>query len=58
MEWQIILAIALAIPLIAVPAVFIWYMNVSGLYQVMRDARERRKKRAQALKAAEEPIRR
>jgi len=58
MEWQIILAIALAIPLIAVPAVFIWYMNVSGLYQVMRDTRERREKRARALKAAEEPIRR
>jgi len=58
MEWQIIVAIVIAIPLIVLPVAFIWYMNVSGLYQVMRDARERRKKRAQALKAAEEPIRR
>lgn len=58
MEWQIIVAIVIAIPLIALPVAFIWYMNVSGLYQVMRDARERRKKRIQALKAAEEPIRR
>ncbi len=58
MEWQIILAIVLAIPLIVLPAAFIWYMNVSGLYQVMRDARERQKKRARALKAAGEPVRR
>ena len=58
MEWQVILAIVIAIPLIALPAAFIWYMNVSGLFQVMRDARERQKKRARALKAAEEPIRR
>lgn len=58
MEWQVILAIVIAIPLIVLPAVFIWYMNVSGLFQVMRDARERQKKRARALKAAEEPIRR
>jgi len=58
MEWQVILAIVLAIPLIAVPAVLIWYMNVSGLYQVMRDARERQKKRARALKAGGEVIRR
>ncbi len=58
MEWQIILAIVLAIPLIVLPAAFIWYMNVSGLYQVMRDARERQKKRVRALKAAGEPVRR
>ena len=58
MEWQVILAIVIAIPLIALPAAFIWYMNVSGLFQVMRDARERQKKRARALKAAEESIRR
>ena len=58
MEWQIILAVVIAIPLIALPAAFIWYMNVSGLFQVMRDARERQKRRTRALKAAGETIRR
>jgi len=58
MEWQIILALVIGIPIILFPVAFIWYMNVSGLYQVMRDARQREKRRAQALKAAEQLIQR
>ena len=56
MEWWIILAVVLGIPLIFLPVAFIWYMNVSGLYQVMRDARERQKRRVRALKGAEELV--
>jgi len=44
MSWQIILAIVLGIPMILLPIAFVWYMNVSGLYQVLRDARERQKR--------------
>jgi heme exporter protein D len=58
MEWPIILALVIGIPIILLPVVLIWYVNVSGLYQVMRDARQRQKRRARALKAAEEPVRR
>ncbi len=58
MEWQIILALVIGIPIILFPVAFIWYMNVSGLYQVMRDARQREKRRARALKAAEQLIQR
>ena len=58
MEWQFILAVVLAIPIILLPIAFIWYINVSGLYQVMRDARQRQKTRVRALKGAEELVRR
>jgi len=57
MEWYYILGIVLGIPIILFPLVLVWYLNVSGLYQVMRDARQRQRRRAGALKEAERPIR-
>ncbi len=42
MGWQVILALVLAAPLILLPVAFVWYLNVSGLYQVIRDARKRK----------------
>lgn len=58
MEWYFILAIIIAIPIISFPIALIWYMNVSGLYQVLRDVRQRQKRRTLALKAVEEFARR
>jgi len=58
MEWYFILAIIIAIPIISFPIALIWYMNVSGLYQVLRDVRQRQKRRTLALKTAEEFVRR
>ena len=37
MEWQIILALILVIP-----AALIWYINIGGIYLVIKEARERR----------------
>jgi hypothetical protein len=42
MEIGFIIALVIAIPIILFPAAFLWYINVSGLWQVMKDARERR----------------
>ena len=36
MEWQFILALALVVPIILIPAFFIWYLNAAGLYAVIR----------------------
>ncbi len=58
MEWYFIVAIIVGIAIIAFPIAFIWYMNVSGLLQVMRDARQRQKRREMALRGAEELARR
>ena len=42
MEWQIIVALAIAIPVILFPAAFVWYLNLGGVVQVVREARARR----------------
>ena len=52
MQWELIVALVLVIPLIFLPAALIWYVNVSGLYQVMREARQRAKRRAAREKKA------
>ena len=53
MEWQVILALVLAIPIILFPAAFVWYLNVGGMYHAIAEARAR--KRA-ARKAAQEKV--
>jgi len=57
MEWYVILALVLAVPVILFPAAFVWYLNVSGLFRVMRDARQRQKRRAEAIRKAEQAVR-
>jgi len=42
MEWQVIVALAIAIPVILFPAAFVWYLNLGGVVQVVREARARR----------------
>jgi len=59
MEWQVILAIVLAVPVILIPALLIWYINASGIYTVIRETQKRRaarKKRIEALRVAEQPV--
>ncbi len=52
MEWQWILALALAIPVILFPAAFVWYLNISGIYAAAKEARERRVAREKGVGAA------
>ena len=42
MEWQVIIALAVAIPVILFPAVYIWYINVGGVFAAVKKAREKR----------------
>jgi hypothetical protein len=42
MEWQVIVALAIAIPVILFPTAFVWYLNIGGVVQVVREARARR----------------
>ena len=53
MEWQVILAVVLIIPIILLPLALVWYLNVSGLYRVIIDARRRQRRRAEALMEVE-----
>ena len=37
MEWQVILALIIVIPIILVPVVFVLYLNIGGIYAAIRE---------------------
>ncbi len=41
-EWQFIIALTAAVPIVMVPVVFIWYLNVGAMRAAVRDHRARR----------------
>ena len=45
MEWQFVVALAVMIPVLLFPAALVWYVNITGLFEVMKTGLERRKKR-------------
>ena len=49
MEGLTILALVLAIPVIIIPAAFIWYINASGIYTVIQETQKRRAARDRRL---------
>jgi len=42
MQWELVIALVIAIPLILFPAAFVWYLNIGGIYAALKDARARR----------------
>jgi hypothetical protein len=53
MQWQVIVALVIAIPIILFPVALVWYLNLGGLVQAVREARQARvarKKEATAIK--------
>ena len=42
MEWQLVVALIIAIPVILFPAAFVWYLNVGGLYAAAKEARAKK----------------
>jgi len=54
MEWQVILALVIVIPVILVPVLFVWYLNIGGIYAAIKEARERRAIREKGKKVAVE----
>ncbi len=52
MEWQVILALVLAIPIMLIPVALIWYINIGGIYAAIKDARERRTAREKDVRVA------
>ena len=52
MQWYLILALVLAIPIVLLPVALVWYLNISGLYQVIRDVlrRQQQRRKAEALR--------
>ena len=54
MQWEFIIALVIAIPIILFPAAFVWYLNIGGIYHAIQEAQERRTARqARARTVAE-----
>ena len=43
MQWEFIVVLVLAIPVILLPVALVWYLNIGGIWAVIQDARERRR---------------
>ena len=60
MQWEFVVALAIAIPIILFPAAFVWYLNIGGIYCAIQDARQKRKaareERGRAVAEAEQHI--
>ena len=42
MQWELVIALAIAVPIILFPVAFIWYLNIGGIYATVKEARARR----------------
>ena len=51
MDWQVIVALAIAVPVILLPVALVWYLNGAGICRAFQTAMEKR--RATRAKAAE-----
>ena len=57
MEWQIILALVLAIPVVLFPVAYVWYLNIGGIYAAIREARQKKAARGEeVVVVADEPL--
>ncbi len=57
MQLELIIALAIAIPILLFPAAFVWFINISGILTVWKESRAREKRRAKARKEALAQIR-
>jgi hypothetical protein len=51
MEWHIIIVLIIAIPVILFPAAFVWYLNIGGIVNAVKEARARKAARENEAKA-------
>ena len=42
MEWEFIIALMIAIPIILFPAAFVWFLNIGGIYEAIKESRAKR----------------
>jgi hypothetical protein len=56
MQIEVIIAIAVAIPVILFPVAFVWFLNISGILTVWKESRAREKRRLKARKEALEQV--
>jgi len=52
MQWEFIVALVIAIPIILFPVAFVWYLNIGGIYVAIKNAREKRTAREKGVTVA------
>jgi len=52
MQWEFIIALVIGIPIILFPAAFVWYINIGGIFVLMKERRTRRAAREKRLEVA------
>ena len=50
MQWELIVALVIAIPIILFPVAFIWYLNIGGIYAAIKEARAKRAAREKDIR--------
>ncbi|MBE0480307.1 MAG: hypothetical protein IBX68_04945 [Dehalococcoidia bacterium] len=51
MEWPVIIALVLGLPVILFPAAYVWYLNMGGIYGLIKEARRKRALRREQARA-------
>jgi len=42
MQWELIVVLIIAIPIVLFPAAYVWYLNFGGIYAAIKEARSKR----------------
>jgi len=50
MQWEFVIALVIAIPIILFPVAFVWYLNIGGIYAAIKEARARRALREKGVR--------
>jgi hypothetical protein len=56
MQWEIIVILVIAIPVILFPAAYVWYINIGGLATLVKEARQKRAAREKNLRPDEKAL--
>ena len=46
MQWELIVALVVAIPVVLFPVALVWYLNIGGIVHAVREAKAAREKKA------------
>ena len=52
MQWELVVALVIAIPIILFPAAYVWYLNIGGIYAAVKEARARRVAQEKGVRVA------
>ena len=50
MQWEFVVALVIAIPIILFPAAYVWYLNIGGIYAAVKKVKARETARERAVK--------